>query len=87
MQQCGRGSLMNAITQKEAGIFDQLTFRCEYPNWRSALNREFPKAERCDAPAAFIVIHHHCLEGRSTQTQSRNCCFAPTTPGSFRTGG
>lgn len=63
MQQCGRGSLMNAITQKEAGIFDQLTFRCEYPNWRSALNREFPKAERCDAPAAFIVIHHHCLEG------------------------
>lgn len=62
MQQCGGGPLMNAMTQKEAGIFDQLTLRCEYPKWREALNREFPEAEQCDAPAAFIVIHHHCLE-------------------------
>lgn len=54
---------MNATPQKEAGLFEQLTLRCEYPKWWGALNGEFPPADRCDAPAAFVVTHHHCPEG------------------------
>ncbi len=39
---------------------EDLALPCDYPEWSAILWVDYPEAEDCDAPAEFVVTHHHC---------------------------
>lgn len=48
------------LTLEDQLIEEDLALPCDYPEWSAILWVDYPEADDCDAPAEFVVTHHHC---------------------------